>query len=63
MNVGTVLFQMFLVGAVIVLAVVMTLECAERRFYRQYHEGRWLRDLMERGYLRRMDRKFLHRTR
>ena len=63
MNVGTVLFQMFLVGAVMVLAVVITMEAATRRTIRQYHEGRWLLNLMERGYLRRMDRKFLKRSR
>ena len=63
MNVGTVLFQMFLVGAVIVLAFVITMEAATRRVIRQYQEGRWLLNLMERGYLRRMDRKFLQRVR
>lgn len=63
MNLGTVLFQMFLVGAVVTLAVVITMEAATRRVIRQYQEGRWLLDLMNRGYLRRMDRKFLKRSR
>lgn len=63
MNLGTVLFQMFLVGAVVTLAVVITMEAATRRVIRQYQEGHWLLDLMNRGYLRRMDRKFLKRSR
>ena len=54
MNVGTVLFQMFLVGSVIVLAVCVAIEIDRQRFWNQYLKGRWVLELIDRGYLRRI---------
>jgi hypothetical protein len=54
MNVGTVLFQMFLVGAVIVLMVCVAIEIDRQRFWNQYLKGRWVLELIDRGYLRRI---------
>lgn len=53
-HLGTVLFQIFLWLAVCGLALVAAMELVTDRFRRQYHKGKWVLALMDRGYLRRI---------
>lgn len=53
-HLGTVLFQLFLVGAVSVVMFCVAIEIDRQRFWNQYLKGRWVLDLHDRGYLRRI---------
>lgn len=57
MMVGTVIFQIFLVLAVCGIAVWIAIDLDRSRFWRQYHKGKWVLGLLERGYLKHISRR------